>query len=119
MVKKLYCIFILLILVACQQANINVEQGSYVHEGDNISKLATLELKENHGKSCFELSPAAMSSTIYRGEYKIDGDQLILHDDEKNIDIYFTIHQNKLIFYGSSKNEIKYLNQESQFVLLK
>ena len=47
MLKKLCCIFMLVVLVACQQADINVEQGSYIYKGDDISVLATLELKEN------------------------------------------------------------------------
>ena len=37
MLKKLCCIFMLVVLVACQQADINVEQGSYIYKGDDIS----------------------------------------------------------------------------------
>ena len=107
MLKKLCCIFMLVVLVACQQADINV-----------ISVLATLELKENDDETCFELSPATISSTMYRGDYKVDGHRLILHDDEKDIDIYFTIYQKKLIFYGSSKDKVDYLDENSQFIFV-
>ena len=118
MLKKLCCIFMLVVLVACQQADINVEQGSYIYKGDDISVLATLELKENDDETCFELSPATISSTMYRGDYKVDGHRLILHDDEKDIDIYFTIYQKKLLFYGSSKDKVDYLDENSQFIFV-
>lgn len=103
---------------ACQQADTNIKQGTYIYKGDDISELASLKLKDNGDETYFQLSPATISSTMYNGHYKIDGQRLILHDDEKNIDIYFTINQNELIFYGSSTNEIEYLDQNSQFIFV-
>ena len=49
---------------------------------------------------------------------QVDGHRLILHDDEKDIDIYFTIYQKKLIFYGSSKDKVDYLDENSQFIFV-
>lgn len=118
MLKKLCCIFVLLVLVACQQADISVEQGSYIYKGDDISVLATLELKDNGSENCFKLLPATISSTMYQGHYRVEGHRLVLHDDEKDIDIYFTINQKKLIFYGSSKDKIKYLDENSEFIIV-